>query len=197
MENDKEITLVKMLANRQGVNANYMTEGLVAPDFEYLRKVKDRFFLFDQSYELSDIFSKCMETKPDVVILDYIGLVNIKKVKEDDKYTEYAKQVQQFVKRERYSWIDLSNLPKGEEDEEQLRMRGGFYGSSFLKNNADVGIHIFYNRKFYKTKDELGPSMNDQQKIWYHNKQGLTFLVSKNRLGPAKVEEDFVIDFEK
>jgi len=54
--------------------------------------------------------------------LDYIGLVQIKKVKEDDKYTEYSKQVQEFVKQSRVGWIDLSNLPKNQEDEESIKI---------------------------------------------------------------------------
>jgi hypothetical protein len=40
-----------------------------------------------------------MEFKPDVVVLDYIGLMSIKGFTEEAKYTEYAIQVQRFVKQ--------------------------------------------------------------------------------------------------
>jgi hypothetical protein len=60
-----------------------------------------KLFIVDDTHELSEVFAKVLAIKPDVVMLDYIGLISIGKVKEDDLFTEYAKRVQQFVKKSR------------------------------------------------------------------------------------------------
>ena len=59
--------------------------------------------------------------KPDVVILDYIGLVNIKGTDEKSLYNRYADEVKEFVQKNKHlAWIDLSNLNK-DDDEERIR----------------------------------------------------------------------------
>jgi replicative DNA helicase len=156
LENDKNFTLTNLAANHQKVSSYSIERGTAPLDSTYLSSIKENFFLIDDTYDLGDIFARCLEIKPDIVILDYIGLVNIKKFSEEEKYTEYAKRVQEFVKRTRVGWIDLSNLPKNSEDEESIRNFGGFYGSSFLKNNADVCLHMFRSSQFaaYKKSKE-------------------------------------------
>jgi len=47
------------------------------------------------------------------VILDYIGLVNIKGTDERSVYNTYADKVKVFIQQhQELAWIDLSNLPK-------------------------------------------------------------------------------------
>lgn len=67
-----------------------------------------------------------LRVKPDVVILDYIGLVNIKGHDEKTLYQKYADEVKQFLqKNQEIAWVDLSNLNK-DDDEEKIRMYKGF-----------------------------------------------------------------------
>ena len=192
LENDKSFTMSNILANHQWVNSHLIEDWTQTPNIDYIRSLQWKFFLIDDCYELSEIFSRILEIKPDVVILDYIGLVQIKKVKEDDKYTEYSKQVQEFVKQSRVGWIDLSNLPKNQEDEESIKIAWGFYWSSFLKNNADVGIHLYYHKPFYEFK-KLWMSDDDTTR----NFQVLWMYISKNRIGTAKVEQIYKVNFNK
>ena len=141
---------------------------------------------------MSRIQARILEIKPDVVFLDYIGLVDIRGSKEEEVYTKYAKSMQKFVKKTGISLIDLSNLPVTA-TEETVRTSGQFFGSSFLKNNTDVGLHIFYYAPFYEWRKNSGLLMDDKMK----NIQVVTLLIQKNRIGTAKVEQVYVIDFNK
>ena len=114
------MTMSNLVANAQRINSWDLESGKVNIDMREIEKMDQRLFIIDDTYELSEIFTKVLAIKPDVVILDYIGLVNIKKFAEDEKYTEYSKRVQEFVKETRVGWIDLSNLPIGIEDAQIL-----------------------------------------------------------------------------
>jgi len=207
LENDKSFTLTNLMANKQQVNSYLIEDWTVKADVDYIKEQHWKLFIIDDCYEINDIFTKCLEIKPDVVILDYIWLIQIKKTKEDDKYTEYSKLVQWFVKKSRVGWIDLSNLPKGSEDEDNIRTWWGFYWSSFLKNNTDVWIHMFYHKPFYEYKNGLLGISDDQdfdaifndapEKDKIRNWQVAHLFISKNRIGTAKVESIFKIDFNK
>lgn len=205
LENDKSFTLANILANHQEVNSYDIENWNIQADVDYIKWQEWKLFIIDTTYELWEIFSKIMEIKPDVVILDYIWLVQIKKTKEDDKYTEYSKQVQEFVKRSRVGWIDLSNLPKWQEDEETIRAFGWFYGSSFLKNNADVWIHLTHYKKFYDYKKTILTWSEDLDIVFWcndenekvRNYQVTNLLITKNRIWTAKVETIYKIDFNK
>lgn len=204
LENDKNFTITNLMANHLGVNSHDIENWMVQPDYSYIESLADKLYIIDDTYELSEIFANCMEIKPDVVVLDYIGLVSIKRFSEDEKYTEYAKQVQRFVKKTRLSWIDLSNLPTGI-DEEYMRFNGNFYWSSFLKNNADVGIHLMDYKPFYEWKKSMEDSPAHLNKIAsdtsykrrWNSVKGATVLISKNRIWPAKVEENYTINFNE
>lgn len=207
LENDKSFTYSNILANYQGVNSYRIEDWTVQADIDYIKSKDWKLFIIDSCYEINEIFTKCMELKPDVVIIDYIWLVQIKKVKEDDKYTEYSKQVQEFVKKSRVSWLDLSNLPKNQEDEEQIRATWWYYGSSFLRNNTDVGIHLTYYKPFYEWKKQKLQWDDDFEAIFtwisweekdiVRNYQVAHLIITKNRIWTAKVETIYKIDFNK
>lgn len=192
LENEKSFTVTNIMANKERVNSHSVEDGSHNVDFGWLDTHKNNFYLIDEEYELSKIFARILEIKPDVVFIDYIGLINIHKVTEQDMYTQYARRIQNFVKKTKISLIDLSNLPK-DADEDNIRLYGGFYGSSFLRNNTDVGIHLFYYSPFYEWRNKSWLVMDDKVK----NIAVVTMLISKNRIWTAKVEQVFVIDFNK
>jgi hypothetical protein len=53
--------------------------------------------------------------------------MSIKGFTEEAKYTEYAIQVQRFVKQTKVSWIDLSNLPTNLQTADDIKMNPQFY----------------------------------------------------------------------
>jgi hypothetical protein len=146
------MTITNLLANYQKVNS-YKLENLdIMPDFGYLDSKKDLLTIIDDCWDMGEIFSRILQIKPDIVVIDFIGLVNIQGFNDDSHYTSYAKQVQQFAKTEQIGWIDLSNLEM-RADETTIRMHGNFYGSSFLRNTADVGIHMWRNTNYEKYRN--------------------------------------------
>lgn len=192
LENEKSFTVTNILANKEQVNSHSVVDWSCSVDFWWLERYKSSFYLVDEEYELSRIFARILEIKPDVVVLDYIWLININKIKEDEMYTQYARRVQAFVKSSWISMIDLSNLPK-EADEDNIRLYGWFFWSSFLRNNTDVGLHLFYYKPFYEWRSKSGLKMDDKMK----NIQVVTMLISKNRIWTAKVEQVYKVDFNK
>ena len=170
-------------------NSRAIEYGNVKPDAEYIANMKGKFFIIDDTYELSEIFAKVMSIKPDVVVLDYIGLVTVNKLTESSMYDEYAKSVQKFVKKTKTAWIDLSNLPK-DADEDTMRIFGGFYGSSFLRNNTDVGIHMMKYKPFFDWKSKMEDNPNHSKMMEedraYRNRmqsvKALSVVITKNRI---------------
>lgn len=201
LENSIESTYIKLLSSVQWINPNKIEGGESEANFDYIRKYKDQFILTDQLFDLWEIKREVIKNQPDVVILDYIGLVNMEGADEKSLYNRYADDVKKFVqKNKQLAWIDLSNLNK-DDDEERIRQHRGYNGSAKLKNNTDVWIHLFYYKPFYDYKrtmlDEGGSDKIDSVREWFHWKQVVTFLISKNRLWPDDVEEDFLIDFNE
>ncbi len=204
LENDRDMTTSNLVANAQRINSWDLESGKVSIDIATLEKMNEKLFIIDDTYELSDIFSKILAIKPDVVILDYIGLVNIKKFSEDEKYTEYSKRVQEFVKQTRVGWIDLSNLPIGIEDS-MILSRWQFYWSSFLRNNADVGLHLIKYEDYYKTRAmvESQPTHKDrcekdlEYRMQWVGKKAIKLAITKNRIGPAGLDEDYFVNFSQ
>ena len=109
------------MSNYQHQSMDSILRGSTPANFDYLQSIQANLNIVDSSFYLSDIFSKVMEFSPDVVILDYIGLMSIRGFTEEQKYTEYAIQVQRFVKQVQVSWIDLSNLPTTLQASEDIR----------------------------------------------------------------------------
>lgn len=202
LENDKDMTLSNLLANRQKINSWDLESWKKDVDMQKLGEMDWKLFVIDDTHEISEIFSKVLAIKPDVVILDYIGLITINKYWESELFTEYAKRVQQFVKKTRVGWIDLSNLPIGVDDDEIIA-RGQFYGSSYLRNNADVGIHLLKYKEFYeyKTSVEATPEhrnrlQNDSSyRMNWISKKGIKVAITKNRIWPAGLEEPYIVNF--
>ena len=204
LENDKPFTLVNLMASKMRCNSHSIEKWEVSPDAEYLGSLKSRLFIIDDVYDMSEIFTQVLSIKPDLVFIDYIGLVNIKWFTEEAKYWEYAKQVQRFVKKTRVSWVDLSNLPNNIE-EETIRTHWNFYGSSFLKNQCDVGIHMMYYHPFYEWKKAMEESPTHitklredaQYKSKMTNVKGIVILIQKSRIWPAMIEESFLVNFNE
>jgi replicative DNA helicase len=202
LENDKDMTMSNLLANRQRINSWDLESGKVDVDFQAIEEMQGNLFIIDDTYELSEIFSKVLSIKPDVVILDYIGLVSINRFWEDGMFTEYSKRVQQFVKESRVGWIDLSNLPIGVEDN-QIVSRWQFFGSSYLRNNADVGIHLMKYDDYYKAKEmqESSPAHLErcrediEYRMEWVGKKAVRVAITKNRIWPAWLEEDYFVNF--
>lgn len=204
LENDRDMTLSNICANRQWINSWDLESWNVELSSTTLQELDWKLFIIDDTHELSEIFSSCLSIKPDVVILDYIWLVSIGKTSESDLFTEYAKKVQQFVKKNRLAWIDLSNLPIGVEDSEIIN-RWQFFGSSYLRNNADVGIHMVKYEDFYKAKElqESYPEFHSKLetdfdfRMKWINKKAISLAITKNRIWPAWLKEDFFVNFAK
>lgn len=191
------------MANCLGCSGKDIERGDVALSQEYLEIIKDKLTIIDGVYELSEIFSYIIEINPDVVFLDYIGLASIKRLAESELFTEYAKQVQRFVKRQKIVWVDLSNLPIGV-TKDDMKALGQFFGSSYLRNNADVGIHMTHYDDVWKWKEyqKSLPNFNEmmQNKAYadaYFNSKGINIMITKNRIGYAGVEQDYVVRFDK
>lgn len=197
LENSVETTLIKLLSSVQEVNPNKINKWEVKADIDYLRTYKDKFFLTDQLFDIWEIKREILKIKPNVVILDYIWLVDIDRTDEKTKYDKYADIIKTFVQKNKHiSLIDLSNLNK-DDNEERIRQHRGFNGSAKLRNNTDVWIHLFYYAPFYKYKKMIYENWEPEAKKKFEGVQAITFLISKNRLWPDNVEEDFVINFDK
>ena len=150
LENDIPTTYAKLLSSVQGVNNRDIEQGKTAPNIEWLRKYKDKLVLTDQLFDLAVIHREIKKVKPDVVILDYIGLVNMQRVATKEVFSEYAKKTKEFVqKNNNIAYIDLSNLNTGE-GEEDIRRNKKFNGSADLRNNADFGLWLFHYKPFYE-----------------------------------------------
>lgn len=99
----------------------------------------------------------------------------------EGKFAEYAERIPSIAKQNNLSWIDLSNLPKNADDD-TIRLYGEFFGSSALRNNLDVGIHLTYYKPFYTWKDETKKMRTKEQDNVLHTKQVLNLMITKNRL---------------
>jgi len=213
LENEVETTLGYLMSNHQAQSMDSILRWDVQGDFDYLTKISWQLSIIDSAFYLSDIFSRCMEFNPDVVILDYIGLMSIKGFTEEAKYTEYAIQVQRFVKQTQMSWIDLSNLPTNLQASEDIRWNPQFFWSTFLRNNTDVGIHITPWKEFYEVREKvLNDALYSDEEFahwdrppsWFRDKKEeikrmswVTFHLSKNRLWPHSISTNYMIDFTK
>ena len=194
LENSFSTTGINILSNKQGTNSRNIENGTFEADIDYLDKNRDNLFVIDDRYELSSILAKILELKPDVVVLDFVWLVNITWTQDDKHYTEYSRKVQQFMKRNNLAWIDLNNLSNEKQDDEVMRQRWEFYWSSFLKNTTDIWIHLAHYKPFYDFKK----SFPDNSSEWMamKNKQVITLMVTKNRFWTAKVEKIYMLDFD-
>lgn len=199
LENEVQTTLGYLMSNKQRESIDNIMRWQASADFDYLSSISDKLSIVDTSFYLTDIFTRIMEFKPDVVILDYIWLMSIKGFTEEAKYTEYAIQVQRFVKQVQVAWIDLSNLPTQLQASEDIRGNPQFYGSTFLRNNTDVGIHIMPWKQFYEMRDKvLSDDIYDiNTKNSLKRLSGVGMYLSKNRLWPHSISGNYIIDFTK
>jgi hypothetical protein len=197
LENSIQTTYVKLLSAIQWVNSNDIEKWVHRANTDWLKKYNNKFFLTDQLFDMWEIKRDVLRVKPDVVILDYIWLVNIKGFDEKSKYDKYSDEVKEFIqKNQSLAWIDLSNLNK-DDNEEKIRMFKWFNGSAKLRNNTDFAMHFFYNQPFYNYKTEVMRIWADNKKEEVRWKNVITFFISKNRLWVDNEEEQFIINYNK
>lgn len=196
LENSIETTLINLSATLDRQNSIGVEKWDKSFNKDWFNDNKHLFHLTDQLFDIDEIKREVLKVKPDVVFLDYIGLVNIKGCDEKTLYDKYADTVKQFVQKNKWlSWIDLSNLNK-DDWEERIRMHKGFNGSAKLRNNTDISLHFFYYQPFYKWKDDILKSEAlEEEKEKLRTKNCLTFFLSKQRGWVDWVEEHFTIDY--
>ncbi len=194
LENDVPTTLSKLLSAVQETNNRNIEKGTVAPDYDWLRKHKDNFILTDQLFDVDEIKREVLKVKPDVVILDYIGLVNIKGVDDEKVFTPYSKKIKEFIQKNPHlAWIDLSNLNQGEGEEQIRKTKGKFNWSASLRSNTDFWLWLFEHEPFQRYKWLA----EGEAKTKLENYSAITFYVGKNRLWPDPVWKTFWINFDK
>jgi hypothetical protein len=165
LENTIETTYINLLSSLQKTNSRKIERGEIEPNTEWLRRNKEKLILTDQIFDIQEIKREVVKHKPDVVILDYIGLVSIKGCDEKSLYNTYADEVKRFVQKHKsFAWIDLSNLNK-DDDEERIRQHKGFNGSAKLRNNTDFALHMFYYKPFYEYKESFLLSKDNNQSV--------------------------------
>jgi len=195
LENSIETTLSFILSNHQKVPNDDIMSMKQDWDWDYLDNNKENLCVVQDVFDLNAIFSKVVEFAPDVVILDYIWLMSIKGFTEEQKYTEYAIQVQRFVKSTQVAWIDLSNLPTNLQSTEDIRSNPQFFWSTFLRNNTDVWIHIMADKDFYEVREKiLANSTNPKAREMVERRSWLVLYVSKNRLWPHSLNWKYTLD---
>ena len=199
LENPKEMTLTSLLCKAKGYDLQALTDWKIEWDWEYLVWLKDRLYIVDDLYDLDLIFSKVQEVKPDVVILDYIGYIQIKWFSDDTRYKEYAKRVVPFVKKNNIAWIDLSNLANDTQTNDEIRFKPKFYWASELVNNSDVNIMIMRNEEFKKTKDKVMRdrfSYKQSDIDFFRTRNVLDVILTKNRWWPPWYETTYWVNQE-
>jgi len=197
LENDIESTYTKFLSCVQRTNPYQIEKGIVKPDLKYLRDNKDRFILTDCLFDINEIKREVLKQKPDVVILDYIWLTNIKWANEDTLYQIYADEIKKFVQTHKWlSWIDLSNLRKND-TEETIRKDKWFNWAAKLRNNTDFALHMFEYAPFAEYKNMVFEMWTKEAKMDIIKKKAITFLITKNRLWGDLAEQVYTINFDK
>lgn len=195
LENSIETTLINISCTIDRTNSNKVEKWEVEFNKKWFEDNKHLFHLTDQLLNIDDIKREVLKVKPDVVILDYIGLVEIKGCDEKTLYNKYADIVKHFVQRNKWlSWIDLSNLNK-DDDEEKIRGHKGFNGAAKLRNNTDFGMHLFYYKPFYEWRKLINEGENEELKARLRTVNAITFLISKQRGGTDWIEEQMTIDY--
>ena len=198
LENDNQTTLSFLMSNFQKVQNDKIMNGSVPPDMDYLLSIQNNLTIVEDVFDINWIFSRVMELQPDIVILDYIGLISCKGFTEEQKFTEYAIQVQRFVKASQVAWIDLSNLPTNLQQSEDIKNNPQFFGSTFLRNNTDVGIHITPNKQFYDLREKVFQNCNKPDIVnQYKYLSWVQITLSKNRLWPHSITKQYKVDYSQ
>lgn len=197
LENSEESTFSNLLSTIQWVNPKSIQKWLVQADIKYLREAKQYFTTIYEVFNLSEMKREILKRKPDIVFVDYIGLVNIKGFNEKEKYDKYADDIKEFMqKNNKIAWVDLSNLNKSD-NEATIREYKGFNWSAKLRNNTDFGMHIFPLKSFSDYKSNILKIWSEETKKNFLWKKALTFLISKNRLWEDDIQNHYIIDFNK
>ena len=198
LENDIATTINNILANMQGVNNDDLIDWTVKADLDLLFPYRESLSIIEGITDLGQIMKTVEREKPDIVILDYIGYVTMKGVASDKVFAEYAKAVVPFTKEQDISWIDLSNLKMGNEENPMATVYSGqFFGASELKNNIDLGIHIINNEDFRKFREEM------VKEDWEHAAERIPYKavdvwITKNRGGRIEMSyRTYIYDWAK
>lgn len=177
------------------VNPRHIENGKVQADNEHILKYENYLHLLIDENNIDKIKAEIIRLKPNVVILDYIWLVNIPWFDENTKYSEYADQIKMFIQNhQEIAFIDLSNLPKSDNSEDMIRLNRWFNWSAKLRNNCDFWMHIFDHAWFVKYKKETLEMWTPKDLL---ATKVMTFLISKNRFWPDGVEKQYMINFNQ
>lgn len=198
LENDMQTTLSFIMSNYQQIPNDRLMNWAVSWDYEYLQKIKNNLTIIEDTFEINAIFSKVMELQPDIVILDYIWLMSCKGFNEEAKYTQYAIEVQRFVKASQVCWMDLSNLPTQLQQVEDIKINPQYFGSTFLRNNTDVWIHITPSKSFYEMREKIMNGSTNRSDIEYYKYMSwVNISISKNRLWPHSLNKEYLVDYSR
>jgi len=197
LENTKEDTLVSLMCNHFWLDASKVNSWELEWNWDWLTSLKDRLYIIDDVYDMEKIFSKVISIRPDIVILDYITHITVSISSWYEKYDTYAESVPKFAKSQNLAWIDLSNLPKNLQINDEIRAAPWFFGSSILMNNCDVAFHLMKNAEFKKTKETLLKNISSklEDKVYFYTRACLDLLVTKNRWGSVFVEKTYWLNF--
>lgn len=197
LENDIETTITKFASTVQGQNPRKIEKWDVGFDEKEILKFKNNLKITDQVFNLNELKREILKSRPDVVVLDYIGLVEIDNFSEETKYNKYADEIKVFMQRHKsLVFIDLSNLTKAD-TEETIRQHWSFNWSQKLKNNTDFWMHIFWYKPFSEYKKYILENGDNEAKKEFLWKKVLTFLITKNRLWDDWIEKQYLINFDK
>jgi hypothetical protein len=77
LENSIDTTYIKLLSSMQGVSPNDIETGKIAAEVDFIKDFRNHLLITDQLFEWGEITREIKRFKPDVVFLDYIGLVDV------------------------------------------------------------------------------------------------------------------------
>lgn len=102
----------------------------------------DNFTVFDEMRTIEDIYAEytVCRNKPQVIFIDYIGLIRNDRKSEYERMTKIVDDIQDFAMRTGVCVVELSQI--SEEAQKGQNKTMGFKGSGSVAANAHVGIRL-------------------------------------------------------
>ena len=195
LENSVESTYIKLMSSVLWNNPTDIEKWVINFDYDWMNKYRDKLYITDQIFDLDDIKREALKIKPDIILLDYIQLVEIKWSKNElEKLDTYAREVKKFMqKNNKIAWIDISQLNMNANSDD-LKKSWNFKWSWELKNAIDFWLHLFYYEPFFKYKEtaKWTPAEKATEKL-----TAIEFVITKNRLWPTFWKTVLWINFDE